>query len=187
MATYEVHRVTALPTPLRENSFYFVGPAGSPNFVELYVVGNTVGAVRRVPTVSDINSLIAQAMIAAGQTQIVADIAARNALNPTTTVTVLVLNATGDATVASGAATYIWNTSTTSWIKISEAESMDIALTWASISGRPSSTPTQIDAAVANSHTHANLTQLGFIGEDAQQQLTYRGTNIRANLETGDW
>ena len=53
---------------------------------------------------------------------VVADITERNALTPSNGSLALVLDASADATVDSGAATYVWRTSTTSWIKVSEAE-----------------------------------------------------------------
>jgi hypothetical protein len=105
---------------------------------------------------------------------IVADIAARNALSPTKNTQVLVLDATGDSTVASGAATYLYRVSTTSWIKLSEAESLDLILQWANIQGKPTSSPSAIDTAVGNSHVHnSNLTQLNKIGENADALFTY--------------
>lgn len=48
--------------------------------------------------------------------------------------TVLVIDATGDATVSSGAAQYVWDG--TSWLKIAEVESLDLVLDWANVSGK---------------------------------------------------
>jgi hypothetical protein len=76
--------------------------------------------------------------------------------------------------VASGAATYLYRVSTTSWIKLSEAESLDLILQWANIQGKPTSSPSAIDTAVSNSHTHnGNLTQLNKIGENVDALFTY--------------
>jgi hypothetical protein len=187
MAVYKVHKVTALPGTLEANSFYFVAPPGAPDFVELYVTGSSAATVKRLLNEADVQALIDSSVASSGAIEIVADITARNALTPDANITVLVLDATGDATVASGAATYVYRLSTTSWIKISEAESLDVALTWAAISGKPTSSAAAIDAAVAASHTHANLTQLGKIGEDGNGELTYNSQNVRARLDTGDW
>lgn len=76
-----------------------------------------------------------------------------NALNPTRAIYVYVTNATGDSTVASGGATYLFNPTNSTWIKTSEAESMDVSVNWASITGKPTSSAAQIDAAVAASHS----------------------------------
>lgn len=89
--------------------------------------------------------------------EIVADITARNALaSQDRNLVVMVLDATGDATVTSGAALYAFRNSDNSWTKVAEYEGMDAVVQWSNINGRPSSTPAQIDSAVTNSHTHSN-------------------------------
>lgn len=187
MSTFKINKVTSLPGTLEPNSFYFVAPAGSPDYVELYVTGTSASTVKRIFKQSDVQALIDASLSALSQMEVVANIAARNALTPTRNMTVLVLDATGDGTVASGAATYVYRLATTSWIKISEAESLDIAITWAAISGKPSSSAAAIDAAVTASHTHSNKTQLDLIGQDGNGELTYNGQNVRARLDTADW
>ncbi|BAF36131.1 hypothetical protein [Microcystis phage LMM01] len=119
-----------------------------------------------------------------GEMPIVANIAARNALSLTKNTQVLVLDATGDPTVASGAATYLYQVSTTSWIKLNEAESIDLVLQWANIQGKPTSSPTAIDTAVGNSHVHnGNLTQLNKIGENADGFFTYNNALPKTGWE----
>jgi hypothetical protein len=100
---------------------------------------------------------------------------------------VLVLDATGEPTVTTGAASYVWREATSSWIKMTEYESLDIALTWNALTGKPTSTPAAIDSAVTNSHTHSNMTQLSKIDEDANGDFTYGGNPPRARLETAGW
>ncbi len=176
MALFKIYRETALPAfPLQAYAVYLIAPAAKPNYVEMYVTNSDGSAARRIINEADIQAMINSAVSNISNIQVVADIAARNALAPTTTKYVYVKNATGDTTVKAGGATYLWDTVTSAWVKISEAESLDLSLTWASISGKPSSTPAQIDTAVSNSHTHANRTQLGKVGEDAQGNLTYGG------------
>lgn len=173
--TFKPSKLTAVPTlPCDPNAVFFVAPTGKPNYIEVYVSNNAGTALRRLLTDTDIQGLIDTSISGlAGEMPIVADITARNALTLTKNTQVLVLDATGDSTVAAGAATYLYRVSTTSWIKLSEAESMDLVLQWANIQGRPTSTPTAIDAAVTNSHAHANKTQLDKIGENASGFLTY--------------
>lgn len=185
MAVIKVHKTTALPGTLDPHAIYLVAPASKPNYVEMYVTNQDATATRRILTEDDVLALIAAN--SSGGVQIVADIAARNALTPTNGQLVYVLNATGDPTVSSGAASYLWQQATSQWIKLTEFESMDVVVQWANISGKPSSSPSAIDAAVANSHTHSNLTQLGKIGEDGNGDLTYNGNPPRAWLETAGW
>lgn len=184
-----VEKVTALPAAASRiaNTLYMVKAADA-NYVELYVTENTGSPVptRRLLTPADVDAKITAAVTASKDIQIVADITARNALAPTSTMYALVLNATGDATVASGAATYLYNPSNTTWVKVSEAESMDVALTWASLSGKPTSTVAAIDAAVTNSHTHANKATLDKFGE-ANSLPTYNGQPLRPYLDNDQW
>lgn len=187
MAALNIHRVTALPGTLEANSIYLVAPAAKPDYVEMYVTGNSASAVKRIINEDDILALIADAASAASAIDIVADIAARNALSPLTVTYVFVQDATGDATVASGGATYLYNPTASAWVKVSEAESLDIAVTWSALSGKPSSTVADIDDAVTKKHSHANKTQLDKIGQDANGNLTYDGALPHIGLDTAAW
>lgn len=178
MTIFKPYRLTAVPSlPCDPNAVFFVAPQGKPNYVEIYVSNNAGTALKRLLTDVDIQALIDASISGlSGEMPIVADIAARNALSPTKNTQVLVLDATGDPTVASGAATYLYRVATTSWIKLNEAESLDLVLQWANIQGRPTSSPTAIDTAVDNSHTHPNKTQLDKVGENADGFLTYNNS-----------
>lgn len=182
----KMYRETTLPGTLQPYSIYYIAPAGSPNYVEIYIT-NASAQARRVIKESDIQAMINSTIAAANELTIVADIAARNALNPTKVVYVYVQNATGDTTVASGGATYMFNPTGSVWIKISEAESLDVVLQWNNIQGKPSSSAAQIDAAVAATHTHANKTQLDKVGEDAGANFTYNGEIPYTKWETTTW
>lgn len=89
-----------------------------------------------------------------GQTvmHVVADIAARDALTGLKVGDQCwVIDASADATVASGAAKYIvqsMSDTTPNWVKTAEAESMDLTIDWSDIQNKPSSTVAEIDAAV---------------------------------------
>lgn len=182
---FKVFKLTAVPGTWVSNAVYFIQDATSP-FVEIYVT-TSAGVPRRQPTNSDIASMIAAAISAGSSVTVVDNIAARNALTPTTSIQVYVKNATGDATVASGGAYYLYDVATTSWIKTSEAESMDISLTWASISGKPSSSPAQIDAAVTNTHTHTNKTELDKITQNGNGNLLYDNKLPYTGWESLNW
>lgn len=187
MANFRTHKVTALPGVLQANSIYYVAPAARPDYVEVYMTGTDPATVKRIVNTVDVQAMIDAAVSGLGGLAIVADIAARDALNPSSNAMVVVLDASADATVNSGSALYAYQLATTTWIKLSEYESLDLTLTWSSISGRPSSTPAQIDSAVANSHTHANLTQLNQIGQDGDGHLTYNGESPKISWDTNAW
>ena len=183
---YLVYKETTLPATLTAHSIYLIAPPSHPDYLEIYVTNAAGDATRHIPTVADIQDMIDASLAMQGSTRVVADIAARDALTGLPEgATVLVTDATDDASVASGAATYVWGGA--AWVKISEAESLDVALEWASIIGKPASTPAQIDAAVSNSHTHANKTQLDKIGEDARGNLTYSGSLPATGWSSTGW
>lgn len=187
MPVIKFFRKTALPATPQPNSIYFITPPNKPNYVEIYVVGNTSSAIRRVLNEDDINALIQAQLQSVSEIQIVNNITERNALNPTGTIFVLVLDASDDPTVDSGSASYIYNPSTSSWVKIAEYESLDLQLTWNNITGRPSSSPADIDDAVAKRHTHSNLTQLNKISEDANGFLTYNNDYPKTGWDSTSW
>jgi len=173
--TFKVFRHTSLPGTLEPYAIYFIAPSTSPDLVEVYVTGSTGSIVKRVLKESDVQTLIDDSIASLSSINVVNDITTRNALNPSANQIVLVLDASDDATVNSGAATYVYRLSTTTWIKISEYESMDLVINWTDIQGRPTSTVANIDDAVAKRHTHANKTELDKIGEDGGGNLTYSG------------
>lgn len=194
MAQLNFHKVTVLPGMLEANSIYFVENG---SVAETYVT-NSTGVARSVGNTSMINDVVDLAVDAAigtaiedavSQTsavEIVADIAARDALSLAANRLVLVLDATGDSTVNVGGAMYAYNHSTTTFSKVTEYESMDRVISWSEISGAPTSTPAQIDAAVAASHTHANMAVLDKLSEQ-DGNLVYNGAPLVTSWTTTNW
>lgn len=186
MSVLKQFKVTALPSTLENNSIYYVTSAVV-GYVEVYVTSST-GTARRVPRVEDIDAKIATAVQGLAEIAVYADISDRNtnALNNQHKY-VLVRDATGDNTVTSGSATYLYDTANTAWVKVSESESIDVVLSWANITGKPTSTPASIDSAVANSHTHNNKTQLDLIGQDANGNITYNSAPVKISWDSEAW
>jgi len=155
MAEVKFFKELTLPGTLQANSLYFIENG---NYAEAYLTDST-GVSKMIGNSSMITAV-------SGSTQEVitaANITARDALGLTANSVVWVVDATADATVNSGGALYLWDNANTAWVKLAEFESMDVVVTWASISGKPSSTVTSIDQAVTDSHTHANKTALDAI------------------------
>ncbi len=94
---------------------------------------------------------------------------------------VFVTDATGDPTVRTGSATYIW-LPTLNWRKLNEDESMDLVLSWDLLEGKPQSTSTDIDLAVARQHAHGNRTELDALSDDGLGNLLYQGKRINDGL-----
>lgn len=172
---FKVFREITLPVTLEPYSIYLIAPAARPDYVEVYVTGSVNTIVKRIINENDVMELINNALSGSSSLNIVADITTRDALTPATNIQVLVLDATDDPTVASGAATYVYQTTNSTWFKLSESESMDVALTWAALSGKPTSTVVDIDDAVIKRHSHANKAELDKIGEDVNGNITYNG------------
>lgn len=189
MATLNIKKVNALPGVLTANTMYLVKGVGSE--LEIHISDSTGASARHVVTQSEITAQIANAVKGLNDVKVVADIVARDALTAQLTTDgdtqqVLVLDATGDATVTTGAATYIFDGALATWHKISEAESLDLSLTWESITGRPAATAAQIDAAVAAAHSHANLADLDKLTV-VGGELMVEGQPVRAHLDSAEW
>ena len=90
---------------------------------------------------------------------------------------VYVTDATGDATVLKGGATYIWMPELR-WRKLSEEESMDVVLSWDRLECKPASAAAEIDLAVAQRHAHANKAELDRLSDDGAGNLLYGGRRI---------
>ncbi len=192
MSTLKIFKETALPQSLQANSLYFIAPSAKPDYVEIYVTGTDSAVVKRVLNQSDVESLIATAIAGIGPAGMnnlhVADnIAARDALAPTENIIVLVTDATGDNTVASGGATYVYDVSKTLWKKIGETESMDLVLSWNNINNRPTSAVADIDDAVTKRHAHTNKLSLDKVGEDQNGDFTYNGSHPKIHLDSENW
>ena len=181
--------LSALPPTLEADAFYYIENG---TYAEAYIT-NSGGVARMVGNSTMINALISQELAqwtgSSSQVTIVADIAARNDLAATaeTNLMVLVLDASADATVASGSALYAYSLSATTWYKVAEYESMDVTVAWTDISGRPNSSAAQIDDAVSKAHQHTNRAQLDKIGEDNNGDMTYGGNAIKTKWLDKAW
>ena len=178
MTAVRIFKETAVPSTLEPNAIYLVGPANDPATLEVYVVNSAGDAYRKTPGTTEIQALIDASVAGISGTEIVADITERNELALTANAMVLVEDASADPTVDTGAALYTYKHSSTSFNKIAEYESLDVVLSWSAITGKPTSTPAAIDAAVGNSHTHTNASELDKVGEDGSGDPTYDGTNL---------
>lgn len=185
MAEFKIYKETALPGTLEAHAIYMIAPVGEVDYVEMYVTQSN-GTARRMINEADIQAMIDAAALGTDAITITDTIATRDALTLAANAVILVLDASADSTVTAQGATYAYRHSDTSFTKISETESMDVVLSWDNITGRPSSSVAAIDAAVTNSHTHTNKTQLDKIGETAGK-MTYNGTSLTTDWVSTNW
>jgi len=144
---------------------------------------------------TDVNTAIGTALTTATELNVVADLTAlaaySTASGATSTLIAMVVNprvgaanvnttalTSGDMSVTSGSATYIWDSGIATWFKISEQESMDLVLSWDNLQGKPTSTVALIDQAVTDSHTHANMHIINLFGIDTDGALMYNGNKL---------
>jgi len=186
MALVKFYKVASLPGSLEPDAFYYVENG---SYAESYIT-NKAGVARGVGNSAMINALIDAAITDAladyNALEIVADIAARDALALTRNALVLVIDASADATVDAGSALYAYNLATTNWTKVAEYESMDIVIQWSAIQGRPSSSPAQIDSSVSQAHSHSNKAVLDDLTDNAGR-LNYKGAAITTEWQTNNW
>lgn len=179
---FKTHRVTELPAVLDAYAVYFVAPVGTTDYVEIYVTSSDGTSARRVINEQDVNTLVEQKLAGTDEIYVVDTIADRLTVDTAKSRYVYVVDASDDSTVTSGGASYLYNTVTKDWVKISESESMDLVLNWNSIIGGPTSTPAQIDEAVAAKHTHVNKNALDKVGEDVAGNFTYGGVAVSGGI-----
>lgn len=177
-------RLSAVPETWAANTLYLIkNPVAG--LLDIYVTGADGVPLHSISR-SEILALITQETSQLSRPVVVANIAARDALAPTKTTLALVLDATGDATVGSGAALYLFDndSGTAAWVKVSEYESMDLQFTWAALQGKPTAAVADIDAAVAARHTHANSDVIGKLtaGENG---LQYDGEDVYPGVVPG--
>lgn len=203
MAQVKFYKVTAVPSTWEPNAFYYIEDAVN-GYAESYITSNT-GVPRAIGNSAMITELIGK-ILGGSAFKIVADITERDAIDTSANVAflVLVLDATDDPTVAIGAALYAYQPSTTSYVKVAEYESMDVTLEWANIQNKPTSPVAQIDAAatfvngltvtntqvnqaVADSHTHPNKAVLDELGDNGNDNLTYKGTVVSSIWNLLQW
>ncbi len=186
MSDLKFQKVLVLPTTFTPNTIYIVGNGEVNNVAGMYVsdlTGTTVRSIVDVAFTSDlINNMLSE--INSGRTFVVDTYSDLSTVDTNLYTMAMVIDATGDVSVNSGAALYVYRQTTTSWVKISETESNDLVFDWQYLQNKPNATKEEIDAAVAASHTHNNSEVLNKIGEDQEGNITFNNVVITPILLT---
>lgn len=182
---FKIFRETSIPATFAPDSVYEIYDSVSDQ-IQHYVV-NSAGVAKRTLVKSDVAAMITAALGTVNQVTVVSNIEARNALNPTNSINVYVEDATGDATVKSGGAAYIYDLPNAIWVKTYDAQSLDVQLTWSALQNKPTSTVAQIDSAVASSHSHTNKTVLDSLADDGAGNLLYKSSAISTTWSSLNW
>jgi len=175
------HQVVTLPTTLESDSFYFVANG---SIAEAYLTDNA-GLAKLMGNSTLINQLVDSKLAdyQGGVVSDVPDIEARDLLSLDKNGLVMVFDASADAEVTAGSALYYYDKSADSFTLAAEYESLNIDFSWGNISGRPVSTPTQIDSSVSQAHSHSNKVSLDKIGESGAGKITYNGAEVSEPLQ----
>ena len=180
-----ISRVNALPETLAAETIYLVKTGTE---LTLTVTGNTGAVVATTVSKADVNTAISTAIGAldmSNSVEFAADIAARDAMTLTKSTFVYVADATVDESVNAGAAMYLYDFTNTTWHKVTEYESLDLALSWDNINGKPESSVAEIDGAVAVSHIHENMDVLLQLS-DVDGKLQYNGVDVGGVITDGN-
>ena len=123
-----------------------------------------------------ISSVTASALNSARK---VANIAARDALVDKYGF-VWVVDASGDTTVTSGSALYLWDSENSTWLKCTEAESMDLVVDWTDVQNKPD-TITYLGNVTNAANGLVKLTASGTYPALSGASITnLNGTNIKS-------
>lgn len=194
----QVNKVTALPNvgDRDANTMYLVGDTAVVDSLEIHMTSSDGATTIHIPTKTEISAMVGGQIASFNNIRVVAtyaDMAALIAENRS--MVVMVLDATGDATVDSGGAAYVLQATGTaeapaaSYYKIYEFEALteNFVLNWSSIVGKPTSSAAAIDDAVAKTHTHANKALLDVLDVNGDGDLTLNGVAVGTVLVNADW
>lgn len=194
----QISKVNVLPAVAsrQANTMYLVGDAGVADSLEIHMTSSDGAATLHVPTKTEISAMIGSQTASFNNVRVVptyADMVGLVAENRS--MVVMVLNATGDATVTVGGAAYILQATgtaqapTADFFKIYEFEALNenFVLNWSAIVGRPTSSAAAIDDAVSKAHTHANLSTLDGLGTNGDGDLTLNGVAVGTVLVNAGW
>jgi hypothetical protein len=178
-------KVENLPNQFEPDSFYYIEMENGLHADS--IITNSQGSARSIG-VSLIDSRVMSALttLSVAQAHVVPNIAAMGEylLMADTNKLVLVMDASADPEVgAAVAALYVYEHNGDEpghgqVHLVPGFSGVNVTLAWSNIAGRPTSTPTQIDAAVSASHNHANAAVLNALGENVSGNLTYKGNEI---------
>jgi hypothetical protein len=184
----KIIKATSLPATKTPNTIYYVPHATDNNLMEVYFSSSDGSSVKKIPNTTEIQSMIDASLASYNETLVTPTITTRDALTLTRNTPVYVLDATGDTTVGSGAALYLWDNTTEEFYKLAEFENMDIVLQWADIQGKPTSAVADIVDAVTKRHVNDNKLVIDKFTEDTEGDVLYNGELIPNRLDaTAAW
>lgn len=176
-AKQTIRRVNMLPGTLEANTMYIVKAPGA---LEADLVFTGSDPTVNASTISrmSIEQIVGTAVDASTSVYFKQAYADMLSDRPKANALVYVADTTGDPTATTASRVYLYNKATNTFMGFPNSGGGSSDVTWNQILGKPTSTPAQIDQAVAQMHTHTNKQVLDLIGENASQKLTFRGAQV---------
>jgi len=187
-----INKVTALPAVLEASSLYFVLQSATDTISEAYITdidGNAKGIGNTAFITAVATAVFNQQNASNNAFEIAPDIASRDALaaNFSGNRLVLVTDASNDSTVSNGSALYSWDQAIGTFDKLTEFESLDVVITWDSITDGPTSTPAMVDAAVAATVANAGAAAANASGlANLQQTVDEHWNEVEELIDVAD-
>lgn len=171
---FNIVRVDAVPATPVVNTMYIT--KDSKNRAVVTFIGNTVAQRASTLSPTDVQTMISEALAGAGEVYVANTLADLQAITPT-------VNAVGYIRTAAAGdpLMYVFDLPGAAW-KVSQ-----VPAKWADIIGRPAATAAEIDAAVAASHSHANMAVLNSLSQSTGGKLAYKGQEVSEVGFASDW
>lgn len=176
MATpFLIVRVDQLPAFPAANAMYIVKDATRPERANVIFTGRNASDKASLITFDDVNTIvvnkITQALENNRAIEIFETFNDMMEVVPEINTFAYVKNDMSGQGGLGNPATYIYDISTSTWIPLSSGSGTEVS--WNSIIGRPTATPSQIDQAVSMAHTHENMSVLNQLSSTPDGQLTF--------------
>lgn len=189
----KLHRVRRFPSIQdgREPNCIYLEKGASDSYFNIYVTGATADIFSRSFNGDDVATIVSTGLTNSASFETVANIEIRDRLlveNAYKTNTlVLVEDATDDPTFeGSGGMAYLFNKATSVFTPVFRIKlNPDAPPDWGAIENKPASSVQEIDQAVQDAHTHANvevLDDLSVATVAGKTFLTFKGTAVSVPL-----
>ena len=172
MSVLTIVRVNQLPNPLAGNTIY-ITKADAADIAQIHFTNNDGSEVRHLLGLEEVYS-IAQSQVQANSLFYVAPtLTGMLGLSPQKTAMIYVIDASTAENQNAGAAWYLYDAQTSTHTKLNVGSA-----NWGDVQGRPQSGVDAIDAAVQNSHAHANLSVLDRFSQNENGAVCFDGKPI---------
>lgn len=186
---FVISRVKEAPALLHANTMYIIKKDGEAN-AKLLFTGNDPMSTASTVGFDDVDTIATKAAedaVKAGQSVfVVKTITAMNALVVDHPALAYVEDTSEDPLAKNPTGGYVYDPVNAYWLPLPAGGGTGTTVKWADILNGPTATPSQIDSAVAASHTHANRPVLDKLS-DQSGKLAFNGSPVSEVNVTTSW